>query len=153
MHHFLILRVVVEWNDRDAVVDLEGEAVDAVVDNNHILQVPSLKNPEVLNIVALLGQEAVLPVQPVRDVLVLRVDVVQNSISIDLVTRRECYHLEVLIGFLQTLHDVGTDVDAGVDCFFIREVYFENDIRILRLNIIDTMYQCLVHVEDRQFFF
>jgi hypothetical protein len=37
VHHLFIVRVVVERNDRDAVVDLVSEAVDRVVNDNQVL--------------------------------------------------------------------------------------------------------------------
>jgi len=81
--------------------------------------------------------------------LTLGVDIVQDSVCVRLVTGSEDDHLEHLVRFLQTLHQVGAKVDASADRLFIREINLQDNIRILCLDVVHTMDQCFVHVEDQ----
>lgn len=82
------------------------------------------------------------------DVLIVGVDVVQDGVCVHLVGGGEDDHLEVLVCFFEAFHDVRTDVDASVHCFFVGEVDFEDDVRVLRFDVVNAMDQSLVHVED-----
>ena len=61
----------------------------------------------------------------------------------------EHYYLKGFVRFLQTLHQVRSQVDAGADCLFAWEVDLENHIRVLSLDVIDTVNESLVHIEDQ----
>ena len=87
-----------------------------------------------------------------RDQLVVRVNIIKDSIRISLMTSREHYYLKVLAGFLETFHDVRSDVDACIDGFLVREVNLEHNIGILSLDVVNAMNQGFVHVKDGQFF-
>ena len=60
---------------------------------------PVIEDSQVFNIIALVGEQAVLPVESVLYVLVVGIYIVKNSICVYLVTRREHYDLEMLVGF------------------------------------------------------
>ena len=62
--------------------------------------------------------------------------------------RCEHDHLELFVGLLQALHQVWAQIDTSTYCFFSREVNLKQDIRILRLDVINTVNECLVHVEN-----
>lgn len=76
VHHFFILTIIVKGDYWNAIIYLECKAVDAIVDDYYVFQVPILEDSEILHIVALLCQETVLPVKAVRDILMVRIDVV-----------------------------------------------------------------------------
>ena len=63
----------------------------------------------------------------------------------------ETDHLEWLVSFLKTLHHVRSYVDASADSLLPRELNLQNDIRVLCLNIVHTVNQCLVHIENQDF--
>jgi hypothetical protein len=86
------------------------------------------------------------------DVLVFGVDVVEDSVRVGLVARSEDDDLEVFAGFFKTLHEVGSQVDAGTDGLFVWEVDFKDHVRILSFNVINAMHQSLVHVKDQKLF-
>jgi len=65
--------------------------------------------------------------------------------------RCEHDHLELLVRFLKTLHQVRPQVDSSANCLLSWEVDFKNDIWVLGLDVVDAMDQCLVHVEDKHF--
>lgn len=152
MKHLLVSFVIIEWNDRNSIINLERKAVDTVIDNDDVLEISVFKDPQVLDVVALGCQTAVLAVETVLDVLLVWVDVVKNGISVDLVTSCEDNDLEVLSGFLKALHYERPDVDASIHGVFIWEVYLKYDIRVLCLDVVDAVDQGLVHVENHQFF-
>ena len=54
MKHLFISFIVVKWDDRDPVVDLEGETINAIVNDHNVLQVSIAKYPKILDVVTLL---------------------------------------------------------------------------------------------------
>lgn len=152
MKHFFISFVVVKGYNRDSIIDLESEAVDAVVNDDDVLEVTVVEDAEVLDVVAFAGEVAVLAIESVFYVFVVGVYVVEDGICVDLVARGEDYDLEVLAGFFEALHDIRPYVDASVDCFLVWEIDFKYYIWVLGLDVIHTMDQGLVHVEDHEFF-
>ena len=93
-----------------------------------------------------------LSVEPGLDVFFLWVYVVKDSVCVNLMRGCENYHLKVLVGLLKALHDIGSDIDTSVNCFFVWKVYFKNDIGVLSLYIINAMDQSFIHVKDNQLF-
>ena len=91
-----------------------------------------------------------LAVHAVLEKLVFWVHVVKDGICVGLVGRREYNHLERLARLLQALHEIGTQIDASADSLLTWEVNLENYIWILSLNIINTMYKRLIHIEDKK---
>lgn len=152
MEHLLVSFVIIERNDWNTIVDLEGKTVDAVVYYDHIFEVAAVEDSEIFDVVSFRCQAAVLTVESVFDELMVWINVVQDSISVHLVTGCEDNDLKVLGCFLQALHDVGSDVDSSVDCLFIWEVDLKDDIGILGLNVVYTVNECFVHVEYHKFF-
>ena len=68
-------------------------------------------------------------------------------------------HLEFLICFFKTFHDVGSDVNACLSRLsnddyiyglFVREVNFKDNVWIVCLYVVHTMYQSLIHVKNQQ---
>lgn len=76
MHHFFILSIIVKGNYWNSIIDLECKAIHTVVDDDYILEVPILKYPKILYIVALFGEETMLPIEAMCDILMVWVDVV-----------------------------------------------------------------------------
>lgn len=107
---------------------------------------------QIFHIVTFLGKEAVLAIQTMRDQLVVRINIVKDSICISLMTSREHDDLEVLAGFLKTFHDVRSDIDACIDGFLVREVNLKHNVWILSLDVVNAMNQRLVHVKYGKFF-
>lgn len=77
------------------------------------------------------------------------VKVVKDSICVCLMRCSEHYHLKMLISLLQTLHDIRSDVNSCIYCFFIREVNFQDYIGVISLHIVNAVNQCLIHVKDQ----
>ena len=92
-----------------------------------------------------------LSVHPVLEHLVLRVNIVKDGVSIGLVRCREYYHLKIFVSLLETLHEVWSEVDTGTDCLLAWEVNFKNYVWVLCLDIINTVDECLVHIENQNF--
>ena len=59
-----MLTVVVERDDRDAVVQLEVVAVGSIVYQHHLAEFTIANHPEILDVHARFGLEAVLSEQP-----------------------------------------------------------------------------------------
>lgn len=58
----------------------------------------------------------------------------------------------MLVGLLEALHDVGSDVDTSVNCLFVWKVYFKDHIGVLSFNVVYAMDQSFIHIEDNQLF-
>lgn len=92
-----------------------------------------------------------LSVEPVLDVLMVWIDVIQDCICVYLMTGREDNNLEMLVGLFETFHYVRANVDTSVDRLLVWEINLQNDIRILSLNIVNAVDQSLIHVEYDEF--
>lgn len=89
-----------------------------------------------------------LAVKTSLDVFIVWIYVVKNCISVNLVGGSKYNHLEVFVSFLKTLHYVWPDVYTSIHSLFVWKVDLEYDVRVLGLNVVNTMNQCLIHVKD-----
>ena len=151
MQHLLVSRFVVKWNNRYAVVNLIGEGVNRVIHNNHVLHLSIPDNPQILYIITFGCLYTMLSVQSILKKFVLRVDVVQNCIRICLMACSENNYLKLFVRFLEALHQIRSQVNASTDCLLPWEVNLKNYIRVLCFNVVDTVDQGLVHIEDQNF--
>ena len=76
MHHFFILLIIVERNDRNAIIDLECKTIYTVVNDDYVLEVPVLEDPEIFDIVPLLSKEAMLSIEAMSYELVIWIYIV-----------------------------------------------------------------------------
>ena len=97
-----ILRVVIEWQDGDAVQHIKTKAQGWVVDTYHVGQLSVLDDSQVFD-QSVLGLYAILSVQPVREYFIFRVNEVQNCISVQLVTGCERHQLKLILKSVQAL--------------------------------------------------
>ena len=100
--------VINKFEDRYSIVDLQTKAVEEVVDNDHVLEVTVLDDSEILDEEAILGLHAMLPGEYIWDVLVLRIDVIDDGICIVLGGGCEDDDLVGLAHVLEELHQVGS---------------------------------------------
>ena len=147
MNQLLVIPVVVVWDDRDAVLELVQVGIGSVIDQQHILHLPILQHSQVLDIDALLGLPALASEESVADVLVLRVEVVEDHIGVAFVTGREDNDLAHLRHFFQELLGVGTDVDPRINDLASGELDLEGDI-MGKAQILVAVNECLVKVQD-----
>jgi hypothetical protein len=59
-------------------------------------------------------------------------------------------HLEVFVSLFKAFHDVRPNINACINSFLIREINLKDHIGVLCFNVIDTMDQSLIHVEDHE---
>ena len=90
-----------------------------------------------------------LAVEAVLDELVIWVYVIEDGVSIHLMTRSEYNYLIAFASFLETFHDIGPNINACIHGLLVWEVDFQNYIRLLFFYIVDAMDQRFVHVENR----
>ena len=110
-----VVGVLFEGRDRNAVGELVPERVDSVIYKEHVLQGDVPEDSEVFDVLAVLGPHARWPVESVLNQLPSGVEVVQDSVCVEGSARREHAHLVVLVGRLEELLAVGTNVEAGSD--------------------------------------
>jgi len=76
MHHFFILLIIIERNDRNAIINLECKTIYTVVNDDYVLEVPVLEDPEIFDIVPLLSKEAMLSIEAMSYELVIWIYIV-----------------------------------------------------------------------------
>ena len=113
MFHLLILLVIIEWQNRHTVPNIEGETEAAVVDDKHFLGRSVFDYPEVFD-VAVLGADAVLSIETVLEVLAVRVKKVQNGIRVSLLTSSKGDYLEVLCELVQARLEMWSHVEPNI---------------------------------------
>jgi hypothetical protein len=99
----LVTLVIVEGYYRDTIVQLVPEGVHSVVDDDQVLELSVLDDAQVLDVDALLCTDAVVPVQPILNQLVLGVEQVQHHIRVCLVRGSEHYYLVAFVGAPEAL--------------------------------------------------
>ena len=76
MHHFFILLIIIERNDRNTIIDLECKTINTVVNDDYVLEIPVLEDPEIFDIVPLLSEEAMLSIEAMSYELVIWIYIV-----------------------------------------------------------------------------
>jgi len=80
------------------------------------------------------------------------VDIVENGISVLLVTCREDGHLVMLVRSFEHLFAVGSDVEASFQHFARWSSDVEEDVRsALRTRLANTVSECFIEIENDQF--
>ncbi len=97
MGQLSVIRVFVIRNDRHAIIDLVAKRVSGVIDQQNVFEVPICDHPQILYENTVFGLDAIVPVKPRLDQLSFRIDEIQNSVGIRLVTRREANNLEMFL--------------------------------------------------------
>ena len=94
---------------------------------------------------------AAVPVEAGLEESALRIKVVQNRVRIFLVGCGEHDDLEVPVGLKQAFAHPRPDVDPSVlNVFGIRELDGDDDVGVLRANVVDTVNQGFIHVEGNR---
>jgi hypothetical protein len=101
---------VIVWHNRYAIVWLKHETERRVVHKNRIFQ-SSVYHPQVLHVVTFF-QSAMLPIQSMREDLIVRIQVLNDYISVRGATGCEEDNLSDLGKCLKELSTVGSDPDA-----------------------------------------
>ena len=150
MQHFFICFIIIKWNDGNTIVYLESKTVDTVVNDYYVFEISVTEYSQVFDVIAFGGKIAMLSVKPMFNILVIWINIVQNSISIYLMARCKHDNLEVFVRFLKTFHNIRTYIDASINRFLIRKVDLKYHIWILSFNIVNAVDQCFIHVEYDQ---
>ena len=87
------------------------------------------------------------------DELLVWVDVVQDGISIDLVTSCEDNNLEIFVCLVQTFNYVWSHINTSIDSLLTRKINLKDYVSFLSFNIVYTMYESLIHIEHHKFLF
>jgi len=109
MFQFLILITVIERKYRNTVVDIEGKAEAAIVNDENIFQIMILEDMQILD-VAERRWNAVLSVESHLEDLFLRIQKVKNRISVSLLTGRKSYDLKLLPQLLEAFYQMWSDI-------------------------------------------
>lgn len=109
----IITHVVIERQDGNAVVHVEGKTGGRVVDYYQVLQISVTHNPEVLD-QSKVSFDAVFSVEPSGEELSVGVDEVQHSIRIQLVARSIGHQLKALLKIPEAIEESWSHVDVDV---------------------------------------
>lgn len=125
---FNVILIIFERDDGDAVRKLVAERVDCIVNYNQILEIPIFEDPQILDVDPIFSWNALVSVQTVLDVFILRVDVINDNVSVILVTSCEYHDFEILVYHLQALLSERSDVEARSHFLTRLEDYAKLDI-------------------------
>lgn len=109
----LVVLSLVEWQDWNAVLQLENVRVRSVIDQNHLAQV-SIDNSKVFRVNVGVDLETMIAVKSMFDELFVRVDFVQDHICVRLMTGRESDDFEGFGHLFQKTDRVWPDCDVRV---------------------------------------
>jgi hypothetical protein len=99
MKHFFVCFVIVERYYWDTVVYLKCKTINTIINNNYVFKVPISKDSEIFNIIALRCKITMLSIQPMLNIFVVWINIVQYCVSVYLVTCGEYNYLKVFICF------------------------------------------------------
>jgi hypothetical protein len=88
--------MMIERNYGDPIINLKTKGVSSIVYNYHILKESVREDSQVLNIHSLQGLDAVVPEELVVNVLVLRIQVIQDGLCVTAMGGSEYYYFKVL---------------------------------------------------------
>lgn len=128
MQKFLIFLIVIERNDRYAILELIKVGVCCVIDEKDVLQVAVLEHSKILDVDALLGLPAMASVKSVGNEFLLWVEMIEHDICVTLMTGCEYDDLAELCQFLQKSDSMWPDVYSGINFLASGELDFETDI-------------------------
>ena len=128
MQKFLIFLIVIERNDRYAILELIKVGVCCVIDEKDVLQVTVLEHSKILDVDALLGLPAMASVESVGNEFLLWVEMVEHDVRVTLMAGCKDDNLAELCQFLQESDSVWPDVDPCINFLSSRELDFETDI-------------------------
>ena len=109
MFQLLILITVIERKYRNTIVDIEGKAEAAIVNDEDIFQIMILEDMQILD-VAERCWNAVLSVESRLEDLFPRIQKVKNCISVSLLTGGESYNLKLLPQLLEAFYQMWSDI-------------------------------------------
>ena len=76
MEHLLVALLVVERDNWNAIIDLVGKRVNAIIHDHHVFHLSVCDDAQILDIVAFWGLHAVLSVQSVLEKFIFWVYVI-----------------------------------------------------------------------------
>jgi len=102
------------------------------------LKGPVFREFTILNIDIVLSLDAVISVESVLNVYSFRINIVQNNISVPLVTSCKANHLKVLIYHFKAFFSVRSNIEASLEYFAGHEgdiqVYIRRSVGIFLSN-------------------
>lgn len=158
----LVVWIVEIRDNRHSIIQLEPEGEDRVVDEDDVLELAVPNDSQIFDKYAFISLEAVIPIQPEVNQRTIRIDQVDNSISIFLVACSENADLIPLSTLSEALSDVRPQIDPCLDDLFDTAIgglahdfdfvlgYFAVLVRELRrvpILRIQTVRQRLIQVE------
>jgi hypothetical protein len=97
----IIIFIVIIRNNWYSIVKLIGERINSIVNNNDVLKISSLQNPEIFYKYSLFCLDAVISEEAVVDVFVLWVEVVKDNVGVAAMRSRKYDNLKVLAQVFQ----------------------------------------------------
>lgn len=106
MKHLLIRGFMVERDYRNTIVNLVGKGVNTIVNYNHVFHCPIGYYSQIFDVIPFWCLHTVLPIHTILEHLILRVNIVEDCICINLMRRCEYNNLKIFVSFLEALHQI-----------------------------------------------
>jgi len=101
---------LIKRQNRNPIIQLKRIRIRGVINQHHVLQV-SVQASQVLHMELVGEDDTMWAVESVGEDLVLRVQLVEDSVRVGLVARCEDYNLVLFRHSLQKRHHIWTDID------------------------------------------
>ncbi len=98
--------------DRDSVVNLKAKRMDQVIDNDYVLELSIFDDPEIFDVVSVVGLHAVASVQKSADQFLGLVEVVYDDWGVFLCASCEYINVVEFGHFLEELKTVRADIEV-----------------------------------------
>ena len=147
--------VVNKFKDRNPIVNLQAETMQKIVNDNHVFELTVFDDSEILDEEAVLGLHAMLPGEYIADVLVLWIDVIDDSVCIVLGWGSEDDDLVLLAHILEKFHEIWPQLDRDLENWKLfswtylvfTKLIFQNKNFFRIFIFFTTMDQCFVEVQ------
>lgn len=141
---------LIKRQNRNPIIQLKRIRIRGVINQHHVLQV-SVQASQVLHMELVGEDDTMWAVESVGEDLVLRVQLVEDSVRVGLVARCEDYNLVLFRHSLQKRHHIRTDIDSHLHVLPLN-VHAQRYIRH-NLQILITMNQRLVQIQHQNLAF
>jgi hypothetical protein len=113
--------MMIERHNRNPIINLKTKRISSIINKHHIRQGTTFKHPQILHINPLKSLNTTVPIKSMMYEPIIRIQIVQYSLSIAVMGGSKDNDLKVLTKFLQNLKSEGPYINPCLNHFPLRE--------------------------------
>lgn len=121
MSQLLVFFIVIKRNDRNSVLDLISKRIRRIIHKHNIAELSIRQDPKIFYIDPFRSLNAALSEQPVMDVLLSWVKVIEHDVRIAAMRSRENDDFEILTKLLEAFDSIWSDIDSRLWLYMINK--------------------------------